>query len=157
MPTPRQTTLLAAMTGPLVLIALALLAGADVISVTAAIVLGAITAVLGVQILVIATVRRIDGKAQRIDNRVKRCEAETVQLKAATERLERRLGEITELIREHERRRDEDLQAILVSLGEDRLAAVPQRREVEKMIQELLPRLVGAQAGTGRAKPERTA
>ncbi|WP_326636478.1 hypothetical protein OG884_24265 [Streptosporangium sp. NBC_01755] len=154
MPTPRKLTLLAATIGPVVLIALALLAGTDVISVTAAIVLGAIATVFAVQMPAIATVRRVDGKALRIDNRIKRYEAEMTTVKAATERLDRRLDEIVELLRKHEHKRDEDLQAILVSLGEDRLVSIPQRQEMEEMVHDLLPRLAAVEARTERAAPE---
>ncbi|MEV4248552.1 hypothetical protein AB0J63_34715 [Streptosporangium canum] len=155
MPSPRKLTLLAASIGSLVLVALALLAGAGALSVTAAIVLGAMATVLAVQLLAVATVRRVDGKAQRIDTRVKRYEAEMAQVKAATERLDRRLEEIVGLLREHGSKRDEDLQAILVSLGEDRLAAMPQRMEMEEMVHELLPRLAAVEARTGQARPDR--
>ncbi|GAA0845085.1 hypothetical protein ACFQVD_22790 [Streptosporangium amethystogenes subsp. fukuiense] len=154
MPTPRKLTLLAATIGPVVLIALTLLAGTDVISVTAAVVLGAIATVFAVQMLAIATVRRVDGKALRIDTRVKRYEAELTTVKAATERLDRRLDEIVELLREHERKRDEDLQTILVSLGEDRLVSIPQRQEMAEVVNDLLPRLAAVEARTGQATPE---
>ncbi|WP_329090938.1 MULTISPECIES: hypothetical protein [unclassified Streptosporangium] len=154
MPTPRKLTLLAATLGPVFLIALTLLASFEIISVTAAIVLGAIAAVLAVQVLAVATVRRIDGKAQRIDTRVKRYEAELATVKTATQRLDRRLDEIVELLKEHERKRDEDLQAILVSLGEDRLASVPRRQDIEEMVHDLLPRLAAVEARTERADGE---
>ncbi|WP_326820422.1 hypothetical protein OHA77_12720 [Streptosporangium sp. NBC_01639] len=154
MPTPRKLTLLAAIVGLLALIALVLLAGADAISVTAAIVLGAIMMVLAAQVLAVATVRRVDGKALRIDNRAKRYEAELAKVRTATERLDRRLDEIVELLREDGRRRDEDLQAILVSLGEDRLAAIPQRLEIEEMVHEVLPRLAAVEARTEQTGKE---
>src|SRR4051812_755488 len=153
MPTPRKLTLLTATIGPLVLIALALLAGADAISVTAAVVLGAIAAVLAAQVMAVATVHRVDGKALRIDARVKRYETEMAQVKAATERLDRRLDEIVLLLREHGSKREEDLRAILVSLGEDRLASVPRRREMEEMeetVNQLLPRLAAVEARAGQ-------
>ncbi|MDP9860750.1 MULTISPECIES: hypothetical protein [Streptosporangium] len=154
MPTPRKLTLLAAIAGSLLLVGLALLVAVDAVSVTAAVVLGAIATVLAAQVLAVATVRRVDGKALRIDNRAKRYEAELAQVKAATERLDRRLAEMVELLREHGHRRDEDLQAILVSLGEDRLAAMPRRTEVEEMVHELLPRLAAVEARTGQGRPE---
>jgi hypothetical protein len=154
MPTPRKLTLLAATIGPVVLITLTLLAGTDVISATAAVVLGAIATVFAVQMLAIATVRRVDGKALRIDTRIKRYEAELATVKAATERLDRRLDEIVELLREHERKRDEDLQTILVSLGEDRLVSIPQRQEMAEMVNDLLPRLAAVEARTEQATPE---
>ncbi|MEV8635898.1 hypothetical protein AB0395_30000 [Streptosporangium sp. NPDC051023] len=147
MPTPRKLTLLAAITGPLVLAALALLAGTGALSITAAVVLGAIAVVLAAQALAVVTVRRVDGKALRIDNRVKRYETELAQVRTATERLDRRLDEIVSLLREDGSRREEDLRAILVSLGEDRLASVPRRGGTE-MFGEPLPR---AAAGAGRA------
>ncbi|MER6171756.1 hypothetical protein [Streptosporangium sp. NPDC001681] len=153
MPTPRKLTLLAATIGPVVLITLTLLAGTDVISATAAVVLGAIATVFAVQMLAIATVRRVDGKALRIDTRIKRYEAELATVKAATERLDRRLDEIVELLREHERKRDEDLQTILVSLGEDRLVSIPQRQEMAEMVNDLLPRLAAVEARTEQATP----
>lgn len=155
MPTPRKLTLLAAILGPVFLIALTLLASTGIISVTAAIVLGAIATVLAVQVLAVATVRRVDGKAQRIDARVKRYEAELATVKTATQRLDRRLDEIVELLKEHQNKRDEDLQAILVSLGEDRLASVPRRQEIEEIVHDLLPRLAAVEAGTGRATEEK--
>ncbi|WP_433374185.1 hypothetical protein [Streptosporangium sp. CA-115845] len=154
MPTPRKLTLLAATIGPVVLITLTLLAGTDVISATAAVVLGAIATVFAVQMPTIATVRRVDGKALRIDTRIKRYEAELATVKAATERLDRRLDEIVELLREHERKRDEDLQTILVSLGEDRLVSIPQRQEMAEMVNDLLPRLAAVEARTEQATPE---
>ncbi|MER5625482.1 hypothetical protein ABT061_31035 [Streptosporangium sp. NPDC002544] len=153
MPTPRKLTLLAATIGPVVLITLTLLAGTDVISATAAVVLGAIATVFAVQMLAIATVRRVDGKALRIDTRIKRYEAELATVKTATERLDRRLDEIVELLREHERKRDEDLQTILVSLGEDRLVSIPQRQEMAEMVNDLLPRLAAVEARTEQAPP----
>lgn len=151
MPTPRKLTLLAAIIAPLFLIGMALLAGTDTISVTAAMVLGAIAIVLAVQILAILTVRRVDGKALRIDNRVKRYESEMAQVKAATARLDRRLDEIVALLRERDLKREEDLRAILVSLGEDRLTSVPRLQEMEEMgemVHELLPRLEAVEART---------
>ncbi|MEU8378201.1 hypothetical protein [Streptosporangium sp. NPDC048865] len=157
MPTPRKLTLLAATLGPVFLIALTLLASTGIISATAAIVLGAIATVLAVQVLAVATVRRVDGKAQRIDARVKRYETELATVKTATQRLDRRLDEIVELLKEHERKRDEDLQAILVSLGEDRMASVPRRQEIEEIVHDLLPRMAAVENGAGRAagKPGR--
>ena len=131
-----------------------LLTGADVISATAAVVLGAIAVVLACQVLTVMSVRRVDGKAMRIDNRVKRYETEMANVKAVTERLDRRLDEIVELLRSRELKRDEDLQAILISLGEDRLTSLPQRQEMEEMVHELLPRLEAVEARTGR--PGRT-
>ncbi|GAA3120692.1 hypothetical protein [Streptosporangium carneum] len=154
MPTPRKLTLLTTIIGPLVLIALGLLAGAGIVSVTAAVVLGAIAAVLAAQALAVATVRRVDGKAQRIDNRVKRYEAELAQVKKTAERLDRRLDEIVSLLREHDSRRDEDIKAILTSLGEDRLTSVPRRREMEEMVSELLPRLAAVEARAGQPASE---
>src|SRR5689334_5560346 len=148
MPTPRKLALLAASIGLCALIALTLLTGADVISATAAVVLGAIAVVLACQVLTVMSVRRVDGKAMRIDNRVKRYETELAEVKAATARLDRRLGEIVELLRSRELKRDEDLQAILISLGEDRLTSLPQRQEMEEMVHELLPRLEAVEART---------
>jgi type VI protein secretion system component VasK len=148
MPTPRKLALLAASIGLCALIALTLLTGADVISATAAVVLGAIAVVLACQILTVMSVRRVDGKAMRIDNRVKRYETEMADVKAVTERLDRRLDEIVELLRSRELKRDEDLQAILISLGEDRLTSLPQRQEMEEMVHELLPRLEAVEART---------
>jgi|GEM_PF-5416059 len=150
MSTPRKLTLLAAILGPVFLIALTLLASFEVISIAAVIVLGAIATVLAVQVFAVVTVRRVDGKAQRIDARVKRHEAELATVKAATQRLDRRLDEIVELLKEGEHKRDEDLQAILVSLGEDRLASVPRHREIEEMVHDLLPRLAAVEARTER-------
>ncbi|MEU3164185.1 hypothetical protein [Streptosporangium sp. NPDC006930] len=155
MSTPRKLTLLAATLGPVFLIALTLLASFEIISVTAAIVLGAIATVLAVQVFAVATVRRVDGKAQRIDARVKRYEAELATVKAATQRLDRRLDEIVELLKKHEHKRDEDLQAILVSLGEDRLASVPRHQEIEEMVHDLLPRLAAVEARTERDAREK--
>jgi parvulin-like peptidyl-prolyl isomerase len=148
MPTPRKLTLLAAGIGLCALIALTLLTGVDVISATAAVMLGAIAAVLACQVLTVMSVRRVDGKAMRIDNRVKRYETEMADVKAVTERLDRRLDEIVELLRSRELKRDEDLQAILISLGEDRLTSLPQRQEMEEMVHELLPRLEAVEART---------
>jgi hypothetical protein len=148
MPTPRKLTLLAAGIGLCALIALTLLTGADVISATAAVVLGAIAVVLACQVLTVMSVRRVDGKAMRIDNRVKRYETEMADVKTVTERLDRRLDEIVELLRSRELKRDEDLQAILISLGEDRLTSLPQRQEMEEMVHELLPRLEAVEART---------
>ncbi|AWS41078.1 hypothetical protein [Streptosporangium sp. 'caverna'] len=146
MPTPRKLTLLAASIGLCALIALTLLTGTDVISATAAVVLGAIAVVLACQVLTVMSVRRVDGKAMRIDNRVKRYETELADVKAVTARLDRRLDEIVELLRSRELKRDEDLQAILISLGEDRLTSLPQRQEMEEMVHELLPRLEAVEA-----------
>ncbi|MEU4829110.1 hypothetical protein [Streptosporangium sp. NPDC023615] len=138
MPTPRKLTLLAAIVGLPTLIALALLASIGIVSVTGAVVLGGLATVLAVQFLMIATVRRVDGKALRIDARVKRHEAEMATVKTVAERLDRRLDEITALLGEQESRRDEDLRAILVSLGEDRLAFAPGRRQIEETVRDLL-------------------
>jgi hypothetical protein len=63
-------------------------------------------------------------------------------------RLDRRLDEIVELLGKLELKRDEDLRAILVSLGEDRLTSLPQRQEMEEMVHELLPRLEAVEART---------
>ncbi|GAA2991182.1 hypothetical protein [Streptosporangium longisporum] len=153
MPTPRKLTLLAAIVGPLVLITLAVLAITGIVSVTAALVLGALATVLAVQLLMILTVRRLDGKALRIDARVKRHEAETATVKTVAERLDRRLDEITALIEKHENRRDEDLQAILVSLGEDRLAFAPGRRQIEETVRDLLSHPAGTTRGQAEHAP----
>jgi uncharacterized membrane protein YhiD involved in acid resistance len=146
MSTPRKLTLLATIIGLWALIALTLLTGADVISATAAVLFGAIAVVLACQILTVMSVRRVDGKALRVDNRVKRYEAELAQVKTVTTRLDRRLDEIVELLGKLELKRDEDLRAILVSLGEDRLTSLPRRQEMEETVHALLPRLEAVEA-----------
>jgi hypothetical protein len=146
MSTPRKLTLLATTIGLLAVIALTLLAGTDVISVTASVLLGAIAVMLACQILTVMSVRRVDGKALRVDNRVKRYEAELAQVKTVTMRLDQRLDEIVELLGKLELKRDEDLREIMVSLGEDRLTSLPRRQELEETVHALLPRLEAVEA-----------
>ncbi|MFD0889571.1 hypothetical protein ACFQ08_33970 [Streptosporangium algeriense] len=154
MSTPRKLTLLTTIAAPLVVITLALLTAFGAVPVAGALGLAAAAAVLAAQALTLVTLRRTDGKALRVDNRVKRQETELAKVRAAVERLDGRLDEIVSLLREESGRHEEDLRAILVSLGEDRLAAVPRRREMEEMVSELLPKLAAAEARPWRAGPE---
>ncbi|MEU1876534.1 hypothetical protein ABZ470_04420 [Streptosporangium sp. NPDC020072] len=154
MSTPRKLTLLTTIAVPLVVIALTLLAVLGAVPVVGALGLAAAVAVLAAQALTLVTLRRTDGKAQRVDNRVKRQEAELAKVRTAVERLDGRLDEIVSLLRQESGRHEEDLRAILVSLGEDRLTAVPRRREMEELVSELLPKLAAAEARPWRARPE---
>ncbi|MGC5012768.1 hypothetical protein ACLQ2R_18550 [Streptosporangium sp. DT93] len=149
MPTPRKLALLAVIIGLPVVIALTRLASTGIVSATGAVVLGGLATVLAVQFLMIAAVRRVDGKALRIDARVKRHEAEMATVMTVAERLDRRLDEITALLGEHESKRDEDLRAILVSLGEDRLTFAPGRRQIEETVRDLLAHPAAVEASRG--------
>ncbi|GII01298.1 hypothetical protein [Planobispora takensis] len=148
MPTPRQLVLPAAAAGLLALVALAALVGTGAVSVTVAVLFGMIVLLLGLQVLVVAGIRRADGKVLRLDARVKRCEAGITQVAAAAERLDTRLGEIAELLNQDRLRRDEDLNAVLASLGEERLHAMSLRQEMRELAEGLMPRLAAVEART---------
>ncbi|WP_449064456.1 hypothetical protein [Planomonospora algeriensis] len=151
MPTPRQLAVPAAAAGSLVLAGLALAVASDALPAADAVVIAGILLLLGVQALVLLSVRRADGKALRADTRMKRCEAELSRLAASTERLGVRLDEITGLLGERDLRHGEDLRAILASLGEDRLHTVSLREEIGRLAAELRP----ASPGTGAESPLR--
>ncbi|MFC4057411.1 hypothetical protein ACFOWE_03850 [Planomonospora corallina] len=142
MPTPRQLVLPAAAGGCLALVAL-VVSGA--VPASDAVLLGAVVLLLGTQALVLLAVRRTDGKAQRVDARTKRCETGLAELTAAAERIGARLDEVAALLSERGLAHDEDLRAILASLGEDRLNAMALRQEVARLA-GLLPHPAGPPA-----------
>ncbi|GIH74749.1 hypothetical protein [Planobispora longispora] len=146
MPTTRQLVLLTAAAGSLVLITLVLLASTGAVSATAAVLFGMSAVLLGAQVLLITGIRRTDGKALRIDARTKRCEAAIARTAAAVERLGSRLDEISELLGQDRLQHDENLRAILASLGEERLHAMSMRQEMRGVIDDLLPRLTTLEA-----------
>ncbi|WP_068921627.1 hypothetical protein [Planobispora rosea] len=148
MPTPRQLLILAAAAGSVILIALVTLASAGAVSPAVAALLGMAAVLLGVQLLIVTEIRRVDGKALRADARTKRCETGIAQVAAAVERLDSRIGEIAESLGRERHRHDEDLRAILASLGEERLHAMSLRQEMKELVDDLLPRIASGTAGT---------
>ncbi|WP_327087057.1 hypothetical protein OIE66_32710 [Nonomuraea sp. NBC_01738] len=91
-------------------------------------------AALGFLVLV---VRRMDGRTHRIDLRVKKNEAGHTATATALKRIEARLDTLGAAIEETATRRNEDLAAVLASLGEDRVNAIAHAREVERLREEV--------------------
>ncbi|MFD1540363.1 hypothetical protein [Nonomuraea guangzhouensis] len=134
---PRRLAATAAILGVLAVAVLALLVLADLLTLGAAATSGAFAITLAGLALLVLTVRRIDGKAQRIDLRVKKHEAELAKTATALKRIESRLDRLTEAVEQSAKRREDDLGAILASLGEDRVNAMTRAREVEELREEI--------------------
>ncbi|MFD9939349.1 hypothetical protein ACFWYW_01645 [Nonomuraea sp. NPDC059023] len=130
----RRTAATAAILGVL---ALAALLVTGVFTLAAAAVAAALLVSLAALAFLVLTVRRLDGKAQRIDQRVKKNESSHAATAAALKRIEKRLEELSAAMEDGAARRTEDLGAILVSLGEDRVNAMTHAREVERLREEV--------------------
>lgn len=134
---PRRLAATAAVLATLVFLALVLLTVTGTIEAgTAATAVAALIA-LGALSFLVLIVRRVDGKAHRIDLRVKKNDAQLAGTAAALKRIEARLDQLTEAMESAGARRDEDLGAILASLGEDRVNAMAHAREVEELRAEV--------------------
>ncbi|WP_157249891.1 hypothetical protein [Nonomuraea typhae] len=130
----RRAAATAAAVGVLALVVL-LLTG--VFTLAAAAVAAALLVSLAALAFLVLTMRRLDGKAQRIDLRVKKNETSHAANAATLKRIETRLEELSRAVEESAARRTEDLSAILVSLGEDRVNAMAHAREVERLREEV--------------------
>ncbi|NUT44701.1 MAG: hypothetical protein HOV86_32365 [Thermoactinospora sp.] len=116
MPSPRALAAIAA--GAAALAAVAALT--DLLS------YGEAAILLGVAYLVMIA-RRVDGKAHRIELRVKRHEA-------ALQKVEKQVTALAAKIDDSSAQRQEDLAAILASLGEDRVNAMAQAEELRNLL-----------------------
>lgn len=134
---PRRLAATAALLGVLAAGVLALLVLADLITLGAAATAAAFAVTLAALVLLLVTVRRVDGKAQRIDLRVKKHEAELARTTAALRQLDSRLELLVQAVEESAARRADDIGAILASLGEDRVNAMTRAREVEELREEV--------------------
>ncbi|WP_433350043.1 class I SAM-dependent methyltransferase [Microtetraspora malaysiensis] len=143
MPTTRRLIVAAAAVGALTLAALTVLILLEIVEILAGVTLGLLICATGTMFLVALSVRRVDGKALRIDGRVKRQEAALAKVANALGSVAERLEQVTAAAEARGPRRDEDLRAILTSLGEDRVNATLARQEIEKAVDD-----VGALVGT---------
>ncbi|GAA3711756.1 hypothetical protein GCM10022224_091620 [Nonomuraea antimicrobica] len=134
---PRRLAATAAPLAAIILGGLALLVLADLITFGAAATAVAFLVTLAALALALLTVRRIDGKAHRIDLRMKKHEAELARSTAALKNIETRLDVLVRAVEDSAARRADDLGAILASLGEDRVNAMAQAREVQELREEV--------------------
>jgi Skp family chaperone for outer membrane proteins len=116
MPSPRALAAIAAVAAALAAVA----AFTDLLS------YGEAAIFLAVAYLVMLA-RRVDGKAHRIELRVKRHET-TLQ------KLEQQLAALDKKLDDSAAQRNEDLAAILASLGEDRVNAMAQAEELRNLL-----------------------
>ncbi|WP_214106481.1 hypothetical protein [Acrocarpospora catenulata] len=137
MPTPRRVAVLGAGGGVAGTAVLGLLTVVGVIEALDAATLALLGACLaGVAFLVLG-LRRLDGKVQRMDNRVKREAAGLAGVSATLAAVNQKLDSIAPTLAEAAVQHDEDLRAVLASLGEDRVNAMFLRREIEAELQEI--------------------
>ncbi|GAA0943066.1 hypothetical protein [Nonomuraea longicatena] len=136
---PRRAAVLAAIVA---IAALAALVLTGVLALAGAAVTGAFAVALAALAFLVLIVRRLDGKTHRIDLRVKKNESGHAATAAALKRVEARLDTLAAAIEKTATRRDEDLGAILASLGEDRVNAMTHAREVERLREQV--RALGA-------------
>ncbi|WP_219464899.1 hypothetical protein [Nonomuraea rhizosphaerae] len=134
---PRRLAATAAILGVLAAAALVVLVLTGLLTWGAAVASGAFAIALAALAVLVLSVRRVDGKAQRIDQRTKKHEAELAGNIAALKRIEARLDRLAEAVEQSATRREEDLGAILASLGEDRVNAMTRAREVEELREEV--------------------
>ncbi|MBT2230104.1 hypothetical protein [Nonomuraea sp. NEAU-A123] len=134
---PRRLAATAAILGVLAVAVLVVLVLAGLLTFGAAAATGAFAITLAGLAVLVLTVRRIDGKAQRIDLRAKKHEAELAKTATALKRIEARLDRLAEAVEQSATRREDDLGAILASLGEDRVNAMTRAREVEELREEV--------------------
>lgn len=141
MPTPRKLAMTGAgitAIGVAVLVVFTVLGS---IRVADALILAGLGAVLGMLAFLVLMVRRLDGKALRIDGRAKKQEAKLQEMSRSLTTMAQRLETITQTVTKGAAQRDEDLQAVLASLGEDRVNAMFLRRELDSELRELRRRL----------------
>jgi hypothetical protein len=136
---PRRSAALAVIVA---IAALAALVLTGVLTLAGAAVTGAFAVALAALAFLVLIVRRLDGKAHRIDLRVKKNESGHAATAAALKRVEARLDTLAAAIEKTAARRDEDLGAILASLGEDRVNSMTHAREVERLREQV--RALGA-------------
>lgn len=134
---PRRTAATAAFLGALIVIALVVLVLGGLLPPGAAAATAAFAVALAALALLLLTVRRVDGKAQRIDQRVKKHEAQLAKTATALQRIDAKLGGLAAAIERADVRRDDDLAAILASLGEDRVNAAVRARELDELREEV--------------------
>ncbi|WP_067174326.1 class I SAM-dependent methyltransferase [Microtetraspora niveoalba] len=134
MPTTRRLVVAAAAVGALTLATLTVLILLEILEILAGLTLGLLTCAIGLMFLVTLSVRRLDGKALRIDGRVKRQEAALAKVADALAQVAARLDQAGAATDTHGSRRDEDLRAILASLGEDRVNTMLARQEIDDAV-----------------------
>lgn len=134
---PRRLAATAASLGALVFAALVLLALTGVLDLGAAAATAAFLIALAALAFLVMSVRRLDGKAQRIDQRVKKHDAELATTAATLKRIESQLEQLSRAMEASAARGNDDLSAILASLGEDRVNAMVHAREVEELRAEV--------------------
>lgn len=134
---PRRLAATAAGLAVLVFAALALLTLMGTIEPGTAATAIALLISLGALAFLVFAVRRLDGKTHRIDLRVKKNDAQLAGTAATLKRIETRLDQLARSIEDTAAGRNEDLGAILASLGEDRVNAMARAREVEELRAEV--------------------
>lgn len=134
---PRKLAMIAAFLGVLVVVVLAALVLGDLMTLGAAAVTVAFAAALAVLAVLLMSVRRLDGKAQRIDQRVKKHESELARTATALKRIDAKLDRVVAAVEAAGTRRDDDLAAVLASLGEDRVNAMVRARELDELRAEV--------------------
>ncbi|MFI6319935.1 hypothetical protein ACIBG8_20535 [Nonomuraea sp. NPDC050556] len=134
---PRRLAATAAGLAVLVFAALALLTLMGTIEPGTAATAVALLITIGALAFLVFVVRRLDGRTHRIDLRVKKNDAQLAGTAAALKRIEARLDQLARSIEDTAVRRNEDLGAILASLGEDRVNAMARAREVEELRAEV--------------------
>ncbi|GAA2685165.1 MULTISPECIES: hypothetical protein [Nonomuraea] len=129
---PRHLAAIAIL-GGLVLAVLGVLSLTGAVSPAAALAAAAFLLALSALAFLVLTVRRLDGKAHRIDLRVKKIENGLTQSATGLKRIESRIDRLSAAVEESATRRNEDLSAILASLGEDRVNAMTHAEEVAEL------------------------
>ncbi|GIH29281.1 hypothetical protein Aph01nite_75910 [Acrocarpospora phusangensis] len=137
MPTPRRLAVMGAGIGTAAIAVLTLLVIVGMVEPVEALLLGALGAVLGGLAFLLLTLRRLDGKVQRMDARVKRDEQKLAEIAGSLAAVAAKLDAIAPTLAEAAVQHDEDLRAVLASLGEDRVNAMFVRREIEAELQEI--------------------
>ncbi|GAA0430294.1 hypothetical protein Acor_45950 [Acrocarpospora corrugata] len=137
MPTPRRLAIMGAGVGTVAIAVLALLVIVGVVEPVEALTLAGLAAVLAGLAFLVLNLRRLDGKVLRIDARVKREERQLTEIAAGLAALTAKLDSISPALAEAAVQHDEDLRAVLASLGEDRVNAMFVRREIEAELQEI--------------------
>ncbi|MEV4060969.1 hypothetical protein [Nonomuraea dietziae] len=129
---PRHLAAIAIL-GGLVPAVLGVLSLTGAVSPAAALAAAAFLLALSALAFLVLTVRRLDGKAHRIDLRVKKIENGLTQSATGLKRIESRIDRLSAAVEESATRRNEDLSAILASLGEDRVNAMTHAEEVAEL------------------------
>jgi membrane protein implicated in regulation of membrane protease activity len=103
----------------------------------AALTTAAFAAALAALAFIALGVRRLDGKAHRLDLRVKQRETGATETVTVLREIESRLDRLADAVERAAGQRDDDLAAILSSLGEDRVNAMTRAREVDELREEV--------------------